>query len=432
MIELQGKKIAILGFGKEGQATFAYLKKIGIIATAILDAAPELKPEQVAATGGDAVRFVGGSGYMDGLDEYDLIFRSPGVPRSHPKLLAYANQDAIFSHIKLFFDRCPGSIIAVTGTKGKTTTTSLIYEILKRSGKKAFLGGNIGETPLDFMDQVTRDSLVVLEVSSFQAQDLHKSPRVGVILNVTHDHLDDGTFRAASHATNDEYLRAKAQLIANQTEDDAAILHPGLPELFRNSGRGRKVMIRPDDFRDWERKLLGDHSLENIGAAVLACREVGVADDNMRKTVAEFSGVPMRLQLVAEKKGVKYVNDSASTNPDSTIAAIRSFKGNVVLILGGSEKGLDYGELGRVILGSSHVKAIVAIGQVAPKIIAAVEGFQGRILTGAGDMAQIISQANSAAQTGDTVLLSPASASFGMFENSKDRGSQFDLAVEAL
>lgn len=424
MIELNDKKIAILGFGKEGQATFEYLTKKGVPVAAILDS-KEIKDVS-------GVKVISGDSYLDNLDEYDLVFRSPGVPRMHPKLVAYKNQDAIFSHTKLFFELCPCPIIAVTGTKGKTTTTSLIHEIVKSSGKKVFLGGNIGEPPLNFIDQLTPDSIVALEVSSFQAQDLHKSPHVGVILNVTHDHLDDGTFRAASHVTNDEYLRAKAQLIANQTENDAAVLHPDLGDIFQKSGRGRKVIIQPDQFSDWERKIIGEHNLENIGAAVLACRELGVSNELIRQVVANFTGVPMRLQMVAQKNGISYINDSASTNPDSTIAAMGSFKENIILIVGGSDKALDYSEFGQAILNARNVKALVVIGDIAPKILEKVKGFQGQVLTGARNMQEIVGQANSIAQAGDVVLLSPAAASFGMFKNSTDRGQQFDEAVKSL
>lgn len=431
MFQLNGKKIAILGFGKEGQATFDYFMKAGIPIAAVLDNNAQLDPVSQSKISQAGIKFVGGSAYLDNLNDYEVIFRSPGVPRMHPKLVEFKDQNAIFSQTKLFFELCPCNIVAITGTKGKTTTTSLIYEILKASGKNVFLGGNIGEPPLNFLSQLTPDSIVVLEVSSFQSQDLHKSPHVGVILNVTQDHLDDGTFRAASHVTHTEYLQAKAQMIANQTENDVAILHPELGEVFRQSGRGKKVTVEPRQFAGWDRKLIGDHNLENIGAAALTCAEFGIAQEIIKKVVAEFSGVPMRLQLVAEQNGVKYVNDSAGSNPDSTIAAIKSFSSNIILIVGGSEKGFDYSELGQVIIDSAHVKALVVIGQVAPKILEAVVGFKGKILTGAQSMKEVIAQANSAAALGDTVVLSPGAASFDMFKNYKDRGDQFDQAVKS-
>jgi UDP-N-acetylmuramoylalanine--D-glutamate ligase len=432
MLKLSGKKIAILGFGKEGQATFDYLTKNGIPIAAVLDNNPQLKPDTESKISHAGVKFIGGNTYLDGLNEYDLLFRSPGIPRMHPKLTEFKNPEAIFSHSKLFFELCPCPIVAVTGTKGKTTTTSLVYEILKASGKNVFLGGNIGEPPLNFLDQLTLKSVVALEVSSFQAQDLHKSPHVGVILNVTHDHLDDGTFRAASHINNEEYLQAKAQLIANQSENDIAILHPGLGGIFLKSGQGRKITIQPDQYKNWDRKLVGEHNLENIGAAALACTELGIPEDVIKKTVANFSGVPMRLQPVGERNGIKYVNDSAGSNPESTIAAIKSFNSNIILIVGGSEKGFDYGELGQIIVRTPYIKALIVIGQVATQILAAVTGFKGSILTAATTMDEIITQANSVATTGDTIVLSPGAASFDMFENYKDRGEQFDRAVNAL
>lgn len=430
--QLTGQKIAILGFGKEGQATFDFLMKKGVKVAAVLDLSKELKPDQMAKLQKADVALIGGENYLDSLGDFDMIFRSPGVPRLHPKLVAYPDQDRIYSNIKLFFDLCPCPVVAVTGTKGKTTTTSLIHEIISAAGKKVFLGGNIGEPPLNFIDETSPDSIVVLEVSSFQSQDLHMSPHVGVILNVTHDHLDDGTFRAASHVTNDEYLLAKAQLIANQTSEDVAILHPALDQGFTKSGQGKKVIYNPQDFVGWERKLLGDHNLENIAAAVLACRELGIEESIITAAVAKFSGVPQRLQLVAEKNGIKYLNDSASTNPDATIAAVKSFVSGIVLIVGGSDKGLDYTEFGQAILSSPQVKGLIIIGQITNQIEASVKGFDGQILTGAKNMTEIIAQANSIAKPGDVVLLSPAAASFGMFENSKDRGNQFDACVNLL
>jgi UDP-N-acetylmuramoylalanine--D-glutamate ligase len=432
MPQFNDKKIAILGFGQEGQATFEYFGKTQIKVAAVLDAKPELSPDLKSKLNEAGVDYIGGENYLDHLPEYEVIFRSPGIPRLHPKLLAYPDQEAIYSVTKLFFDLCPCPIIAVTGTKGKTTTASLMTEMLKTAGKKVFLGGNIGRPPLSFLNELTSDSVVVLELSSFQTQDLHKSPKVGVILNVTQDHLDDGTFRAASHSTQDEYLRAKAQLIAHQTEDDFAVLHPALGEIFRNAGQGKKIIINPGKYKNWERQLLGEHNLENIAAAAAACSAFGIPEEFLRTGVAAFTGVAQRLQVVGQKNGVKYVNDSASTNPDSTIAALISFAENIILIVGGSEKGLDYAPLGKKILELPNVKAIIAIGQIAPRILAAIKGFNGTILTGAADMKEIMKQANSVATSGDIVLLSPAAASFGMFENSKDRGNQFNKAVGDL
>lgn len=412
-IDLNNKKIAILGFGVEGQAVAEYLKKKNIPLAAILD--QKENPN-----------------YLDNLSDYDVIFRSPGVPRNHPKLLAYPNQENIYSMTKLFFDLCPCPIISVTGTKGKTTTTSLIYEIIKASGKKTFLGGNIGKPLLEFVDDLDAESVAVVEMSSFQAQDLQKSPHVGVILNVTHDHLDDGTFRPASHTTQDEYLRAKAQMIANQGPEDFAVLHYELGEIFTKSGQGKKIIFKPEDAAGYETKLLGQHNLENISAAVHAAQAFGIPEGVIKQAVAEFKGVPQRLEVVAEKNGIKFVNDSASTNPDSTIAAIKAFDSNLVLIIGGSDKQLDYTDLCKLIIKSPHIKALVVIGQIQGLILSAVQGYKGQVLTGATNMQEIITQALSVTKPGDTILLSPAAASFGMFKHSKDRGQQFNDIVQSL
>lgn len=429
---LRNKKIALLGFGKEGQATFKFLLKNNIQAKAVLDRSESLKPELAEQLNRLKISFVGGENYLDNLNQYDVLFRSPGLPRLHPKLLAFNKQDQILSHTKLFFDLCPCEIIAVTGTKGKTTTVSLIYEILKNAGKDVYLGGNIGHTPLDFIDLLKKESVVVLEVSSFQSQDLQKSPHIGVILNVTEDHMDDGSFRAASHSSHDEYLKAKANLIAYQSENDFAILHPALKEIFTDSGRGKKIIFNPEGASGYQRKIIGKHNLENIAAAVAACRAYGVAETQIRAGVSAFKGAAQRLEVIAEKNGIKYVNDSASTNPDSTIAAVNAFHESVILIVGGSDKKLDYNQFGKEIINTPQIKALIVIGEITPKIIKSVYGFQGMILTGAKNMKEIVEQANSVAQKGDVVLLSPASASFDMFVNSKDRGEQFNQFVNAI
>ncbi|MBX4187510.1 MAG: UDP-N-acetylmuramoyl-L-alanine--D-glutamate ligase [Candidatus Doudnabacteria bacterium] len=423
---LGGKKIAILGFGKEGQATFEFLKQNRIFVNAVLD--KEKPTVEVPAN----VELITGPGYLDGLSNFDYIFRSPGFPRMHPKLIEFSVQENILSHIKLFLRLCPCPVIAVTGTKGKTTTTSLIYEILKNSKEKVFLGGNMGVPPLGFLNELDKSSIVILELSSFQTIDLDNSPHVGVILAVTHDHLDDGTFKPSSHSTLGEYLQAKAQMIAKQNENDFAILHSGLNEIFKKSGMGKKIFFEPNDALLYKHKLLGKHNLENIAAAAKACSVVGVSEEAIKSGIQNFSGVAQRLQLVAKKNEIAFINDSASTNPDSTIAAVDSFDNNITLILGGSRKGLDYTELGEKIVSSKQVKDLVIIGEVTDEIGRACSGFQGRILTGAKNMKEIIDQALSLTEAGGTVLFSPAAASFDMFKNSKDRGNQFDQIVNSI
>jgi UDP-N-acetylmuramoylalanine--D-glutamate ligase len=413
--QLTGKKIAILGFGQEGQACLSYLTRHGIKPTAILDLAPE--PGAAIPAG---VNYVGGESYLDALKDYDFIFRSPGMPRMHPKLLAYPNQAAIYSQTKLFFDLCPSMIVAVTGTKGKTTTANLMAQIFTAAGKKVWMGGNMGTPLLEFVDDIKPEDVTVLELSSFQTHDLHKSPHVGVILNVTQDHLDDGT----------EYVRAKANLIAHQGSDDVAVLHPALGAEFIGSGQGRKVILDPKSAAKYKRTILGEHNLENIAAASQAALAAGVTEDVIAQAVGSFAGVPQRLQKVAETGGISYYNDSASTNPDSTIAAIASFTQPIILILGGSEKNLDFAELGRKIVSAPNVKGLVVIGQVAKKILASAKGYSGQTAAGAKNMAEIVAQARAMAEPGDVILLSPGAASFGMFKNSKDRGNQFDAEVK--
>lgn len=430
---LKNKKIALLGAGVEGISTLNFLLSEKITVSAILDQRQDSVSEIRSVLEENNIELRTGDEYLDGLDDFDILFKTPGIPRLHPQLVKFKNQENIYNHTRLFFDLCPCSIIAVTGTKGKTTTTTLIYEIIKKSGKDVHLGGNIGQPPLDFYQKLSEDSIVVLELSSFQTQDLHKSPHIGVILNVTQDHLDvKQTFKAASHATLDEYIMAKTNLIVNQTENDFAVLHPQLPKIFSESGKGEKVIVNFSEAQNYPSKLLGSHNLENVATAVTVAKLLDIPDEIIKLACAEFKSVMQRLELVREFNGIKYVNDSASTNPDSTIAAIKSFIEPIILIVGGSDKGLDYAELGGVIKNTSNIKKLVIIGETTGKIQNAITGFSRIVSLGARNMSEILEQAKQSAQPGDVILLSPAAASFDMFKNSKDRGQLFTQLVMSM
>ena len=363
------------------------------------------------------------------LDNYDVIFRTPGLP-----YLSRAVQQAkekgveIYSQTKLFFDLCPAKIIGVTGTKGKGTTATLIYEILKTNalrpslapvrrsgqaqGQKVFLAGNIGEDPFQFLDKLGKDDWVILELSSFQLQDLRKSPHIAVVLKITPDHLDH-------HKTFEEYRKAKDNIVKYQKEGDIKIQNSKLDPRIREDEVG----------------LLGKFNLQNVAAAVAAVKAAGVKDmEVVRKVVRDFKGLPHRLEFVAEKGGVKYYDDSFSTTPETAMAALTAFDTPIILIAGGSEKNSDYTELGKTI-ADSKVKALLAVGTTGPKIAnaAVAAGFKGRIVKGGlNSMEKIVAEAKKLARPGDVVLLSPASASFDMFHDYKDRGELFQKFVKHL
>jgi UDP-N-acetylmuramoylalanine--D-glutamate ligase len=397
---LAGKKIGIIGLGVNNQKLADYLKSRQIDFTVIehWDSPDEL---------------------VGKLDDFDVVFRTPGLPYlSKAVTQAKGKGVLIYSQTKLFFDLCPCPIIGVTGTKGKGTTATLLAQILKDAGKTVWLAGNVGSDPFEFLDDMTSKDYVILELSSFQLQDLHKSPHVAVVLNITSDHLDH-------HSSHEEYLEAKSQILAHQSESDIAVLSKKLPDAFVVKTKARKVFFDGTDAKGFDTRLFGSHNLENIAAAAAVAKVLGIQDEKIKDSISDFRGLPHHLQPISIENGVTFVDDSASTNIDSTVAAIASFTDPVILIVGGHDKGLDYGPLGRKIIEAGHVKGLVVIGELTPKILDAIKGYLGKILTGAKSMSEIISQAKSIAQKNDIVLLSPGAASFDMFKNSKDRGDQF-------
>lgn len=453
--DFKNKKIAVLGFGVEGVASAKYLHGKGAVVY-VLDKRQkgELDQQFVTPIERLGVQFVVGENYLSDLSQYDMIVRSPGVKRSMPELVQ-AEKDGVMitSQTKLFFDLCPAKIIGVTGTKGKGTTSSLIYEMLKADGRDVYLGGNIGFPPFAFLNQLTGQSIVVLELSSFQLQDLGKSPHIAVMLMVTSEHLD-------YHATVEEYVDAKRNILRYQTQDDFAILNRDYPAtnesdihtdgkiffvsreretdngcfafggkiIIRKNGNDQEVIKTEDVF------LPGKHNLENVCAAVMAANLAGVGREEIAYVLRSFKGLEHRLELVREIDGVKYYDDSFSTTPETAIAAIEAFDNPEILILGGSSKNSDFSELGKVIRHAKNIKAIIGIGEEWERIKLLISHTTDKILLieGAVTMDQIVQAASKLAQPGDVVILSPGCASFDMFKNYKDRGEQFKKAVSSL
>ncbi len=405
--DLKGKKIAIVGLGKNNQDLAGFLKTNGIEFEVIDNWS---NPEELIGK----------------LDNYEIIFRSPGLP-----YLSVAIQQAksagviVSSQTKLFFDLCKAKIIGVTGTKGKGTTSSLIAKILEAGGKKVWLAGNIGKDPFEFISSVEPEDFVVLELSSFQLQDLEKSPNIAVVLSVTPDHLNH-------HQDFDEYIKAKSNLIAHQKDSDYAILHSTLPDWFKSLGSGKKIFIEPKAVEDYKTKLLGVHNLDNIAAANEVAKILNISEDVVRKAVLNFNPLPHRLSVLKTVAGITYIDDGFSTNIEPTIAAIKSVNNHMVLIIGGSEKGLDFSKLGETIKNSKKIRGVVVVGEVTDKILKSLEGFNGEILTGAVTMHDMLLQARKIAEKGDTILFSPATASFGLFKNEFDRAEQFVQEVNSL
>lgn len=454
LADLQGKKIAVLGFGIEGQSAARFLLKHQVTVT-VIDEKPEAEfyARDIEEFRKQNVEFV--FGQIPDLIDYDIIVRSPGIYLMRDEIQkAHKAGVIVSSPIKLFFDFCPTqNIVGVTGTKGKGTTSSLIYEMLKKQGFDAHLGGNIGNSPLDFLDELSSNSWVVLELSSFQLQDLHTSPHIAVMLMVTSEHLD-------VHKDVMEYVEAKQNILNHQTADDFAVLNWDYPatresdihtvaplfQVSREQGieqgayvEGSEIRLKMDGkdellIKASDLKLPGKHNFENVMAASVVASLAGVEKANIVKVLKTFEGLPHRLELVRTVKGVRYYNDSFSTTPETAIAAIESFDAPKILILGGSSKGSDFAELGALISSDQSIKGIVELGEEWKKIKERITDYESRItvVEGLNSMQEVVRAAADIAELGDVVLMSPACASFDKFKNYKDRGEQFKAAVESL
>lgn len=437
--ELTEHKIGILGFGQEGQAVWQYLQKHNLTAT-IFDESTD--PES-----------------FNRIDECSILFRSPGIRRNHPKILKAEQQGTIItSQTKWFFDNCPSKIVGVTGTKGKGTTCSLIFEGLQNNFPtprgRAYLTGNIGkQQPLEFLDRLKAEDVIVYELSSFQLQDLTISPQIGICLMVTSDHLNH-------HSNLKEYHEAKAAISAFQSAADICIYNLDYEASAKigQQGLGKKLAVsanlKPDqgafiseqniiisisNKEDYvidcvNRKLRGNHNLENIAAASLALTELGLSNEAVTQTVLDFNGLEHRLQFIGQFKGVSFYDDSISTVPDTTIAAMRSFTEPIHLFLGGSDKGLDYSSLVLSVKNQTNIASITLLGETGTTIKSVLEKAQvsTEIFGPYADFPRAVKDTVERANKGDVVLLSPAAASFDMFKDYADRGKQFTQIVREL
>ena len=408
------KKVAILGYGLEGKDAEKYFKSLGGDVT-ILDKKFD-------------------ENYLKNLNDFDVIVRSPGVYRYLPEIIMAEGKGVeITSALKIFFDNCPAKIIGVTGTKGKGTTSTLVYDILKNASKDVYLVGNIGKPYLGLLPKLTKDSFVVMELSSFQLIDLDKSPHIAVVLNITLDHMD-------WHKNKEEYVNAKKNIVRYQTKNDFAVINSeyDVSKSFLELTKAKVVLFDKSKLENMYKQnllLKGEHNLENIAAAVAVAKALRVKENIILNTVRSFKGLEHRLELVKEVKGVTFYNDSFATGPQPTIAAIKSFMVPETLILGGSDKGLNYDELGKVIAETKNVKTIILIGQIAGIIKKSIlkHDFKGEIIDlGKTGMKEIVNKAFENTPRGGVVVFSPSAASFDMFENYKDRGNQFKEAVQNL
>ena len=448
MLELKGKKVLVVGLGKSGLAAALFLRRQGAHVTVSDIRSAEALAKDIPALLDEGINVEAGGHGLLTFRRQDLIVVSPGVPLDTPELVQARNLGRpIIGELELAARFLKGHILAVTGSNGKTTTTSLIGEILEKSGLRTQVGGNIGVPVVALIEESADDTWNVLEVSSFQLETTEQfHPRIAVILNITPDHLD-------RHGTFENYALAKERIFLEQTHEDYCVLNADNPRaaaaaerakssvywfslkhaveqgawvennniVFRTSADSATQTVMPLSAIS----LKGDHNIENVLASVCAACLAGAAVDSIRKAVEEFKAVEHRLEYVATVNGIDVYNDSKATNVDATAKAIAAFPGNIHLILGGKDKNSDYTELNDLL--RARVKAIYTIGSAAHKIESHLRGVVP--IHSCETLDKAVAAIAHAAHPGDVVLLAPACSSFDQFENYEQRGRVFKQLV---
>lgn len=435
------KPLAILGFGGEGRAVLEFLranKNFKNREIWILDRAERLDLPR-------GVRSRLGPDYLKNLSDFEIIFRSPGIPFTLPEINRARKAGVKFSSAtKLFFEYCKVPIIGVTGTKGKGTTSTLIYKVLRAAKKKVFLAGNIGLPAIEILPKLTKDSLVILELSSFQLQDMDRSPKVAVVLEMFPDHQENiKTAQHGTHRSLKEYYAAKGNISRHQTEADTVFFFANqkISRVTGSLGRAKKIAVDPEKFTEFdpaELKIRGGHNFRNACMATLVAESLGVPKKIIVRIVRNFKGLEHRSELTRKIGNVTFYNDSASTNPQTSSAAIRAFKGeSFSVILGGSDKGLDYAPVAKAIK-ESKPRLVVLMGANAKKIYKSINKSGSPIkfakdLKSAVNLAySVLTKSSKLKAVSSSVVFSPGAASFDMFKNYADRGSQFKKIVKGL
>ena len=454
---LRNKTVAVIGIGVSNRPLIELLLSRGVAVTACdkKDRATLGAPAEELVGKGCRLRL--GPDYLKDLTE-DVIFRTPGMRPDLPELNAAVERGStLTSEMEVFFEVCPCPILAVTGSDGKTTTTTIIAELLRAAGKTVHLGGNIGHPLLSETGGMKAEDIAVLELSSFQLMTMTRSPHIAVVTNLAPNHLD-------VHKDYAEYISAKENIFTHQFASDIAVFNADneVTRSFVGRQRGalrtfsrretveRGAYLAPDDAGEgqaiWmsnengrrqvlplaEIKLPGIHNVENYMAAIAAVDRL-VPDKIIRDFAKNFGGVEHRIELVRELDGVRYYNDSIASSPSRTIAGLNAFPEKVILIAGGKDKGISYGSLGPVV--NEHVKLLILCGATAGVIRASVEqaeNYGGLEIADAEDYHQAVSLARSRAKEGDVIILSPASSSFDRLANFMERGRVFKEIVNSL
>jgi len=433
-------KIAVVGYGKQGYSAYQYWRDGNDIT---------LCDKEVIVNPPADVKLQCGENYLENLDSFDLIVRSPKL---HPRDIVAANDEDILSKVTTntneFFKVCPSpNIIAVTGTKGKGTTSTLIAEMLEASGKRVHLGGNIGTPPLDLLiDNISKDDYVVLELANFQLIDLKYAAHIGVCLMVVPEHLD-------WHSDMDEYVSAKKQLFIHQKEDDIAIYFaPNKMSLevvsvspaqkipyFDNPG----AMVENNEIRiagisvckTSDLKLLGKHNWQNVCAAVTAVWQITQDASVLGNFLSNFIGLPHRIEYLREINGIAYYNDSFASAPDATVAAIEAIPQKKVVIVGGFDRHLPLEDFSKNVQSNSDtIRSILLIGASVERVSESLKsvGFNNFVMSSAHNIKEVVADAQKLAMPGDAIVLSPGFPSFDMFKDFEERGLLYKEVVSSL
>lgn len=411
----KNKKILILGFGREGESTLKVFKKY--LPNQKIDIADKKISDD----------------YLANLGSYDVVIKSPGIPNKITEIKSAISNGVTFtSQTEIFFDLVKGVVVGVTGTKGKSTTTSLIFNILKNSNKNVYLVGNLGIPAFDYLDKDSSETIFCFELSSHQLSNLNKSPHISVFLNIYPEHLD-------YYESYLDYFTAKAN-IANKQNTDDIFIYDGNFELISklaSSLKSKTVDINKFNLPEYKSSLLGKHNINNIKSAWLVAVELGIDEERIKYGVESFKPLDGRLEQVKDVNNVIFVNDTLATIPEATISAISSFQDyeNITLILGGFDRGISLENLVKCLITSENVKNVILIGQTGKKIkkLLELEKYEFNVTDmGASDMSEIVKKAYGLTSPNGLVLLSPAATSFDMFKDYKDRGDRFKEAVNNL
>ncbi|NCN24694.1 UDP-N-acetylmuramoyl-L-alanine--D-glutamate ligase [Candidatus Berkelbacteria bacterium] len=452
--KLVRKKIAILGLGKNNFGLLGWLLKNGAQDITIFDQNESIKvavQKSDFARYGARLKYQTGKAYLKGIEDFEILFRTPGIP-----FLSSAVQKAryggvqISSQTKLFLDLCPAKIIGITGTKGKGTTATLLFQMLsqKYASQKAnvYLAGNIGVDPFDFISQLKEDDLVIYELSSFMLQDLTKSPPVAVVLDITEDHLDH-------HKDQCEYLKSKQNIVCFQEQGGTAIINfdslnsfalAGISPAnvhwfstreetqdgayFKNGNYYFSFSHQDLIISEHDILLKGDHNRENILAAMLTAKLLGVSKKHICEVLEKFKPLEHRLQPVCEKNGIIAINDSYSTTPLSVKGALSAYPQSI-LLMGGKSKNTDFIAIAKII--RQKVRHLILFGEASSEIKAILPKTFNKF-TKVKNLSDAVREAVKLAQNGDTILLSPGCASFDEFKNATERGKKFVQLINEL